>query len=203
MIVAETKRCKGIVAALLDFARQNQVEAQPTDLNALIRAVVEVQEKRESYAGIAVVTDLDPNLPRIEADHAQLQEVFVNLMSNGVDAMPAGGTLTLRTRSGPNGMVTVEVADSGAGIPPEHLGKLFTPFFTTKPVGKGTGLGLAIVYGIIKMHRGQINVRSQVGQGTTFTIQLPVTLASGQSFGVSRLAPSSSGSEKLIGSIGK
>jgi two-component system, NtrC family, sensor kinase len=202
MIVAETKRCKGIVASLLDFARQNQVEAQPTDLNALIRNVVEVQEKRETYAGIAVVTDLDPDLPRIEADHAQLQEVFVNLMSNGVDAMPAGGTLTLRTRSGPSGMVTVEVADSGEGIPPEHLSKLFTPFFSTKPVGKGTGLGLAIVYGIIKMHRGQINVRSQVGQGTTFIIQLPVTLPSGQSFGTAGMPPTNPGAETLIGSIG-
>jgi two-component system NtrC family sensor kinase len=206
MIVGETKRCKGIVASLLDFARQNQVEAQPTDLNALIRSVVEVQQKREFYAGITVVTDLDPNLPRIEADHAQLQEVFVNLMSNGVDAMPTGGTLTLRTRSGPGAMVTVEVADSGEGIPPEHLSKLFTPFFSTKPVGKGTGLGLAIVYGIIKMHRGQISVRSQVGQGTTFTIQLPVTLSSGQPFGAARTATTSTAgpsSEKLIGSIGE
>jgi len=203
MIVGETKRCKGIVASLLDFARQNQVEAQPTDLNALIRNVVEVQEKRETYAEIAIVTDFDPNLPRIEADHAQLQEVFVNLMSNGVDAMPAGGMLTLRTRSGPSGMITAEVADSGEGIPPEHLSKLFTPFFSTKPVGKGTGLGLAIVYGIIKMHRGQINVRSQVGQGTTFIIQLPVTLSSGQPFGAAKPAPTGAGPEKLIGSIGK
>jgi two-component system NtrC family sensor kinase len=202
MIVGETKRCKGIVASLLDFARQNQVEARPTELNALIRNVVEVQQKREFYAGIIVVTDLDPNLPKIEADHAQLQEVFVNLMSNGVDAMPAGGTLTLRTRSGPSGMVTVEVADSGEGIAPEHLGKLFTPFFSTKPVGKGTGLGLAIVYGIIKMHRGQINVRSQVGQGTTFIIQLPVTLPSGQPFGAAGMPPTNPGAEKLIGSIG-
>jgi two-component system, NtrC family, sensor kinase len=203
MIVGETKRCKGIVASLLDFARQNQVEAEPTDVNALIGNVVEVQQKLESYAGIIVVTDLDPNLPKIEADPAQLEEVFVNLMSNGVDAMAAGGTLTLRTRCGPVGMVTVEVADTGEGIAPEHLSKLFTPFFSTKPVGKGTGLGLAIVYGIVKMHRGQINVRSQVGQGTTFSIQLPTTLAIGQPFGASRTAPATPGAEKLIGGIGE
>jgi two-component system NtrC family sensor kinase len=204
MIVAETKRCKGIVGALLDFARQNQVDAQPTDLNALIRNMAEVQQRQATYAGIAVVTDLDPNLPKIEADPAQLQEVLVNLMSNGVDAMPEGGTLTLRTRNGPIGMVTIEVADSGTGIPPEHLSKLFTPFFSTKPVGKGTGLGLAIVYGIVKMHRGQINVRSQPGQGATFAIQLPIMLASGQPFGMPRATPPvHTGAEKLIGGIGK
>jgi two-component system NtrC family sensor kinase len=97
-------------------------------------------------------------------------------MSNAVEAMPPGGTLTLRTRTGPPGMVTAEVEDNGEGISPENLNKLFTPFFTTKPIGKGTGLGLAISYGIIKMHRGQINVQSQVKRGTCFTISLPVKL---------------------------
>jgi two-component system NtrC family sensor kinase len=115
-------------------------------------------------------------LPEIEADTAQLRQVFLNLMTNAVEAMPQGGTLTVRTRSAPPGMITAEIQDTGVGIPSENLSKLFTPFFTTKPIGKGTGLGLAIVYGIIKMHRGQINVKSQVGQGTTFTIQLPIKL---------------------------
>ncbi len=176
MIVNETKRCKGIVAALLDFARQNQVAAEPTDLNALIRNVVEVEQKRDAFAAVKVATEFDPTLPIIQADPAQMHEVFVNLMTNGVEAMPDGGVLTLRTRSGPPGMVTIEISDTGVGIPPEHQSKLFTPFFTTKPIGHGTGLGLAIIYGIIKMHRGQINVRSQVGEGTTFTILLPVKL---------------------------
>ena len=113
-------------------------------------------------------TELAPICPSSSPIHAQIQEVIVNLMSNAIEAMPSSGRLTLRTRSGPAEMVTLEMADTGMGIAPEHLGKLFTPFFTTKPVGKGTGLGLAIVYGIIKMHRGQINVQSAVGQGTTF-----------------------------------
>jgi signal transduction histidine kinase len=87
--------------------------------------------------------------------------------------MPEGGRLFLRTHRGPaGGFVTIEVQDTGVGIPEENIGKLFTPFFTTKPIGKGTGLGLAIIYGIVKMHRGQISVRSQVGVGTTFTITL-------------------------------
>jgi two-component system NtrC family sensor kinase len=97
-------------------------------------------------------------------------------MSNAVEAMPQGGKLTIRTHPGPSGMVSVVVDDTGVGIPPENLAKLFTPFFTTKPIGKGTGLGLAIIYGIIKMHRGQINVQSKVGSGTSFTIQLPIHL---------------------------
>lgn len=199
MIVAETKRCKAIVGSLLDFARQNQVEAQPTDVNALIGALVEVERKRERASAIALLPDLDPALPTIQADPAQLQEVLVNLISNGVEAMPDGGRLTLRTRRGPAGMVTIEIGDTGTGIPAEYLGKLFTPFFTTKPVGKGTGLGLAIAYGIVKMHRGQINVRSQVGQGTTFIIQLPITLSVA---GGTAIPPANGGAERLIGGKG-
>jgi two-component system NtrC family sensor kinase len=176
VIVNETKRCKGIVLDLLEFARQNQVVAQPTDLNALIEQVVELERKRFEGSAVEITHQLDPNLPTIEADPGQLMQVVVNLIENGVDAMPQGGTLTLRTRNDPKGMVTLEAEDTGTGIPAENLGKLFTPFFTTKPVGKGTGLGLAIIYGIIKMHRGQINVRSEVGKGTLFTIQLPIRL---------------------------
>ena len=199
MIVNETKRCKGIVAAMLDFARQNQVAAEPTDLNALIRNVIEVEQKREAFAAVKIITELDGALPIIQADPAQMHEVFVNLMTNGVEAMPDGGALTLRTRNGPLGMVTIEISDTGVCIPPEHQSKLFTPFFTTKPIGHGTGLGLAIIYGIIKMYRGQINVRSQVGEGTTFTILLPVKLPGLGNAG-SPPAPTASG--EMIGLIG-
>ncbi len=176
MIVNETRRCKGIVAALLDFARQNQVAAQATDLNALVRQVLQVEGRRLGDAPITIVEDLDPQLPIIEADPAQLQEVVANLVSNAIEAMPSGGRLTVRTRPGPEGMVTLSITDTGVGIAPEDQAKLFVPFFTTKPLGKGTGLGLAIVYGIVKMHRGQITVQSQLGKGTTFTVMLPVRL---------------------------
>jgi two-component system NtrC family sensor kinase len=112
-------------------------------------------------------------LSRIQADPLQLHQVFVNLISNAAEAMPDGGQLTLRTRRGAApGYVTIDVEDTGVGITEEHMKKIFTPFFTTKPIGKGTGLGLAIIYGIVKMHRGQISVRSEVGKGTTFTITL-------------------------------
>jgi two-component system NtrC family sensor kinase len=199
MIVNETMRCKGIVAALLDFARMNQVAVRPTDLNELIRNVVEVEQKRDTYAGIRIITHLDASLPVIQADPAQLHQVFVNLMTNAVDAMQGEGTLTLRTYNGPPGMVTIEVEDTGVGIRSENLRKLFTPFFTTKPAGKGTGLGLAIIYGIIKMHRGDIKVRSQVGWGTMFVITLPVKLLGLENMGASPSALTSNRGSGLIG----
>jgi len=176
VIVEETKRCKSIVASLLEFARQNQVVARPTDLNALIVSVIDVERKRYEGQPVQIEHMLAENLPRIQADHAQIMQVLVNLIENAVDAMPAGGKVMVRTLKEPAGMVTIRIEDDGTGIPPEDLKKLFTPFFTTKPIGKGTGLGLPIVYGIVKMHRGQIVVRSEVNQGTTFVIQLPIKL---------------------------
>lgn len=176
VIVNETKRCKGIVGSLLEFARQNQVTAQPMDLNALILRLIEVESKRYDETSVEMIHQLDPKLPKIQADPDQITQVLVNLIENAVEEMPQGGKLTLRTRNEPEGMVTFEIEDTGRGIPPENLSKMFIPFFTTKPVGKGTGLGLAIIYGIIKMHRGQIYVRSEVNKGTMFTIQLPIKL---------------------------
>jgi two-component system NtrC family sensor kinase len=175
-IVRETQRCKTIVAALLNFARQHQIDIHETDLNELIQRVIRIEEKHIKYANVEIITELNPNLPKIQADPAQLQAVLINLMSNAAEAMPEGGQIALRTRPGPPGMITVQVEDTGAGIAPENLPRLFTPFFTTKPLGKGTGLGLAIVYGIIKMHRGQINAQSQVGKGTVFSFNLPIKL---------------------------
>ena len=178
MIFNETERCKRIVSALLNFARQNQVIAQPTDINAIIHELIEVAPRGIWTENVYFKTEFDPTFPIIDADPAQLRQVFLNLMTNAMEAMPDGGVLTIRTRNGPPGSVTVEIQDTGAGISEENIGKLFTPFFTTKPIGKGTGLGLSIVYGIIKMHRGKINIQSETGQGTTFTITLPVRLPS-------------------------
>ena len=175
-IVRETNRCKSIVAALLDFARQHHVEAQELNLNALIQTIIEIESKHDIYKQVNIRNDLAPGLPEIQADPAQLQAVFINLLSNAAEAIPEGGTITIKTKPGPAGMVTIEVEDNGEGITPENIPKIYAPFFTTKPIGRGTGLGLAITYGIIKMHRGQINVQSQVGEGTTFTIQLPIRM---------------------------
>jgi signal transduction histidine kinase len=117
----------------------------------------------------------------IQADPAQLQQIFVNLFSNSADAMQNAGTISISTHPGDTQSVEVRVSDTGSGIPAENISKLFTPFFTTKPAGKGTGLGLSIVYGIIKLHHGQISVNSQVGHGTTIIITLPIHLPDGES----------------------
>jgi two-component system NtrC family sensor kinase len=173
MIIREATRCKTIVNDLLNFSRQNEVLAQDTDVNAMLRDVADEQRKKKIFENITIKTELDPQLTRIQADPLQLHQVFFNLISNAAEAMPDGGQLTLRTRKGPTpGYVTIDVEDTGVGISEENMKKIFTPFFTTKPIGKGTGLGLAIIYGIVKMHRGQIGVKSEVGKGTTFTITL-------------------------------
>ncbi len=176
LIRNEAMRCKKIVADLLNFARQQEVLAQETDVHALLEQVLNIMAREPTLANIKIVRHYAPNLPTIQADPAQLQQVFTNLIRNGVEAMPEGGTLTVTTRPLESQQIEIQISDTGKGIPPENLGKLFTPFFTTKPIGKGTGLGLSIAYGIIKMHQGQISVQSPGGKGTTFTIVLPVRL---------------------------
>lgn len=179
LIISEVTRCKRIVADLLNFARQQQIAAQPVDLHALIDAVIEKVRRQPSFTGVQIVRNYAPDLPVITADPDQLQQVFVNLFDNAAEASEQPGTITITTQTLAGDGVQIEISDTGCGIPPEHLGRLFTPFFTTKQVGEGTGLGLSIVYGIIKMHRGQIQVSSEVGVGTTFTITLPAHLPSG------------------------
>jgi len=122
-----------------------------------------------------VVTHLEPDLPPIEVDYDQIYQVFLNIAVNAAEAMPAGGVLTIQAALTPDRQsMRIAFNDTGVGIPAENMNKLFTPFFTTKQIGKGTGLGLAIAYGIIKMHRGSIIVKSEPHQGSTFTVELPV-----------------------------
>jgi two-component system NtrC family sensor kinase len=182
MIIKETTRCKNIVSDLLNFSRQQQVLAQQTDLHDLMEKTIQETEIRPAFEGVQIIRQFSPDLPIIQADPDQLQQVFTNLLNNAAEAMEGGGTITLTTRSVDSQWVEIKISDTGIGISEENLGKLFTPFFTTKALGKGTGLGLSIVYGIIKMHRGQIHVSSQVGVGTTFTITLPRSLPKGEIF---------------------
>ena len=177
MIAREARRAKEIVTALLNFARQQKVWAQPTALDTLLHDLIESARQQPTYDHIRVVEQIAPHLPQVEADPAQLPNIFVNLMDNAVDAMPDGGTLTIQADPAPGRQsVVVQIRDTGSGIPPENIKQLFSPFFTTKPVGQGTGLGLSIAYGVVKMHQGTIQVRSKVGKGTTFIVTLPVRL---------------------------
>ncbi|HEC33562.1 MAG TPA: HAMP domain-containing protein [Chloroflexi bacterium] len=175
MIGREARRAKEIVAALLNFARQQRVWAQPTALDTMLHEIVERARQQPAYEHIQIVEQITPDLPRLEADPVQLSNVFVNLIDNAADAMPEGGTLTVKADLSPDRQsVVVQVTDTGCGIPPENIKHIFSPFFTTKPLGQGTGLGLSIAYGIVKMHHGAIQVKSRVGKGTTFTVTLPV-----------------------------
>ncbi len=183
LILAEAKRCKSIVQALLNFARQNKVLAQATDVNRLCLDTATEVQREPLFARVRVECELDPSWPVIQADPAQLRQMLLNLLHNAAEAMPEGGKVTISTRcvlAGGDG-VEISIQDTGCGISEEHMSRLFTPFFTTKPIGKGTGLGLAIVYGIVKMHRGSIDVQSKVGEGTTFHIRLPRSQPMGES----------------------
>jgi signal transduction histidine kinase len=125
---------------------------------------------------IRIVRDYGESLPRVHGNSVKLQQVFTNLILNARDSISNGdGQVTLRTRNGEDGLVVVEVADNGVGIAPEHVAKIYDPFFTTKGVGGGTGLGLAVTYGIVQEHSGHITVASTPGQGSTFRITLPTT----------------------------
>ena len=186
-IVKETLRCKEIVKSLLEFSRQSEIKIEPVDVNAIIEDELKFLEKQTIFAKVKIVKQLNPAIPKVRGNSGQLKQVFMNIMVNAADAMPDGGTLTIRTYASPDlKKVYVEFTDTGVGIPKENLNKIFDPFFTTKPVGKGTGLGLSTSYGIIKSHKGNIEVESEVGKGTTFRIELPAYREEEKKGGVSQ-----------------
>lgn len=176
MIAREADRCRHIVSGLLDFARQSKPRNELADLNAVLQETLDMLRKQQAFARLDLVTELDPGLPPTICDADQLRQAFINILDNAAEAMPEGGRLTVTTCLRDEGRtIAIRFADTGVGIPEENLERVFHPFFTTKQIGRGTGLGLAIVYGIVKVHRGGISVDSKVGEGTTFTITLPVT----------------------------
>lgn len=174
-IINETTRCREIIRDLLDFSRENVPEKKPVEINQVIDKAVSIIDKKLYFEKIEIVRDFSDALPGVPADSNQLQQVFINLFLNAVEAMPDGGRLVIRTAPGGDNMnVIIKITDTGTGIPPENTDKIFDPFFTTKEIGKGTGLGLAVTYGIIQKHGGQIVFESEPGRGTSFTIKLPV-----------------------------
>jgi len=172
LIISETSRVAEIVRGLLDFARERPAAKEALDLNDVIRRTLRLLGGQKGFQQIMVVEDLEENLPKVEGDVNQLQQLLLNLSLNACEAMPNGGTLLVAT-SGRDGKVFVEVTDTGCGIKGKHLDRIFEPFFTTKPVGKGTGLGLSVSYGVVQQHGGTLEVRSEEGKGSTFTIVLP------------------------------
>jgi signal transduction histidine kinase len=178
IIDSEVSRMARLVANLLQFSRPGRDQVSTVDVCEELRKTIELAEHHLRKRRITLRTEFEPNVPHIFADRQQLRQVFLNLFTNAADAMPQGGQLIPRVRTGqlqPNqAAVVIEVVDSGLGIPPTHLNRVFDPFFTTKEEGKGTGLGLAICKRIIEQHHGKIEIESEVNRGTTVRILLPV-----------------------------
>jgi len=171
-VIQQVERCTQIIRNLLDYARQREPVVQAVDVNRIVEDMTMLVEKEARNNNIAIDRRYDPELPLIDSDAPGLRQVVLNILSNACQAIGKDGTITIITRSGANDLEIV-IQDTGSGIPAENLGKIFVPFFSTKPLGQGTGLGLAISHGLIQQLGGGIRVTSTVGLGTTFIITLP------------------------------
>jgi len=167
-------RVTDMLRKMLSFSKPDQEERAPVDINTILDEILLLYEKQLWEHSIKLVHRFADNLGHVHASKNQLRQVFLNLISNARDAMPEGGRLTVATE-GDDYFVHITIADDGAGIKEEHLDLIFETFFTTKTDSvKGVGLGLSVCYGFIKDHGGDIKVESQLGEGTTFSISLPV-----------------------------
>ncbi|MCC6368127.1 MAG: PAS domain S-box protein [Bryobacterales bacterium] len=172
-IAKQTFRASEIVNSLLNFSRVSPTEYVEVDLNRILRETLGLIDHQLRKANVEVTAELAPSLGSIKGNPGKLQQVFLNLFINARDAMENGGRLTVRSTES-DAMARIEVIDTGHGIPPEHLARIYDPFFTTKTAKKGTGLGLAVTYGIVKEHSGQIEVDSGDGRGTRFLLEFPL-----------------------------
>jgi len=179
MALSETVRLSDLLRNMLSFSKPDQEEKQAVDLNTVLDEILLLHEKQLHEKDIKIKTFLAEGLPQINASKNQLRQIFLNLVANARDAMPDGGTLRVTTAADPEN-VRIEITDSGIGIKEEHLKKIFDSFFTTKGSVKGVGLGLSVCYGFIKDHGGDIQVKSKLDFGTTFTITFPIVQQSAE-----------------------
>jgi signal transduction histidine kinase len=174
VISQQIARITRVLRDMMDFARQRPPLRAPLDINRVLEASLRLAGFDKDFKRLNLSTDFDTAAPLVSADADQLQQVFLNLLLNARDAMPAGGELRVSTcHDSRAGEIVVEVADTGAGVAPEHLAHVFDPFFTTKPAGRGTGLGLAVCYGIVTAHGGRIALAPNDGRGTRVVVSLP------------------------------
>jgi signal transduction histidine kinase len=171
----ELIRCTKLIRNLLDFARQSAPSFRDVNINEVMTRACDLASHAAQLQHMQVVMELDPKVPIVTADFDQLQQVCTNLILNAIQAMPENGVLTLRTLATVT-EVMMQVSDTGYGISPDNMSRLFTPFFTTKREVKGVGLGLAVSYGIVQRHNGRIEVRSKLGEGTTMSVYLPLKI---------------------------
>ena len=175
-ISKQVKRCKRLTHNLLRFSRRTQSVVTDSDINDLLKDVIELVERDAATRGVKIFLEPEAGLPLVSTDSSQLQQVFLNIVSNALDAHEGKsyGSIRICTRKSESGAgVEIEISDTGSGIPGEIMEKIFDPFFTTKSIGRGTGLGLSICYGIVKKLGGEISVRSEPGAGAAFTVFLP------------------------------
>lgn len=180
LVLEEAHRARGVVRRLLDFTRPVEDQRVRADVNELIGQVIPLVQHLARTSNVTILTELEPGLPWISLDPNQMKQVLLNLIHNGLQAMSGGGTLTIRTflarrewAGRQQTMLSIAISDTGEGISQENLDRIFEPFFTTRPAGKGTGLGLSVSYGIVSSHGGFIEVDSQLGKGSCFTVNLP------------------------------
>jgi two-component system, NtrC family, sensor kinase len=180
-VTSETARVGRIVSDLLSFSRRGKPQRAPADLNRILRSTLSLVEHKMKLSNVLVETTLCEDLPPAPCDSSQIQQVVLNLVLNAAEATHnrQDRRVTVSTEKG-DGTVLLHVSDNGEGILPENLTKIFDPFFTTKPEGKGVGLGLAVSYGIVDSHGGELEVKSTVGEGTTFTVSLPLVEPAGR-----------------------
>lgn len=179
-VVRQADRCRDIVKGLLQFSRQSKGNLEPVNLNDVLRNTLSLLQKQSIFFNVKLVCQFADPLPSVIADRSQMQQVFLNILMNALQAMDERGSIRVETRHEPLAeFVEVSISDTGRGIPPDQIGRIFDPFFTTKKSGAGTGLGLSIAYGIVTTHRGSISVRSEPGAGSTFVVRLPTEFRSG------------------------
>jgi signal transduction histidine kinase len=175
-LVRESERAQRIVRNLLDFARDSDIDIDALDIREIVEDTLRLASNQIKLAKVKVKGEITENLPPLYGDRQQIQQVFLNIVLNALDAMPGGGTLSISLDvTDDRECVVVAFKDTGTGIPDEQLERVFDPFFSSKGKGKGTGLGLSVSRNIIRQHGGDIRVRSALGEGSTFTVVLPVT----------------------------
>jgi signal transduction histidine kinase len=170
----ELERCGNIVSGLLSFSRESPMEYKTIDINDILEVVITLTQHKMELQEIKLIKNLFPKNLFMEGDVHHLQQCFLNLIFNAVEAMPRGGQLTVAScLDREKNSIQIEIQDTGYGISPQNQDHIFDPFFTTKEEGEGTGLGLSIAYGVVKNHMGDINVKSKVGKGTIFKVSFP------------------------------
>ena len=173
-IMSQADRASQVVKNLLEFSRTERAGLKDLDIRVLLERTLGLVKNQLIVGHVRIEKDFSPDLAIIRGKQQDLQQAFVNILLNAMQAMPDGGTITIRVGNGPQGYLQIDISDTGAGIRPDALEHIFDPFYTTKSSGQGTGLGLSIVYSIVRTHGGYIEAKSELGNGTTFSIFLPI-----------------------------